>query len=399
MGYITSGTTLQLVARLTPIGKRKILLNGNNTITSFSLGDSDTNYLTTIPLPAGNTASIAGGIGSDLSVSNGTTGNANIRSYLTVNSTGSIKKNIESQSLSINESITSIPSVQLSGGSLQQNVVSKTDMTNGLVNLFYTCGLPITQSQISAYTSITQAKGGYSDTALSGLSASNVLIISIGQSNYGELIDGKSMKVSVTNVNDTYELYGTYENKGKSDSIEDATYVETSTAIKNIGNNIVFLFCDKIQKPNNDSTLSWATGFGSYKPYSSANKEFFNMVTDSSLSQNADKAVGFAILDKGIIVITEPYIVDNFYPLSNSNDTVVTLKSTSTMICQNIICIANRGEFSTSLNTTFNDGDIPRFTEIGLYDAAGDLIAISKTDRPVIKNINDFMALSIKITI
>jgi hypothetical protein len=64
-----------------------------------------------------------------------------------------------------------------------------------------------------------------------------------------------------------------------------------------------------------------------------------------------------------------------------------------------ITCIADRGEFGRTTNLTFGAGDVPRISEIGLYDDFGNLIAYGKTDRQVPKNVNQFLALSVNITI
>jgi hypothetical protein len=68
-------------------------------------------------------------------------------------------------------------------------------------------------------------------------------------------------------------------------------------------------------------------------------------------------------------------------------------------VYQSINCIAARGEFGASTNPTFAGLDSPRFSEVGLYDTYGNLIAMAKTDRQIAKNINEFLALSIKITL
>ena len=107
-------------------------------------------------------------------------------------------------------------------------------------------------------------------------------------------------------------------------------------------------------------------------------------------------------MDKGIIVLTNPTIVTDYYevlPTGPATGTTITFNSVSTNVFQNITCIADRGEFGSTTNRTFSDGDTPRFTEVGLYDNMGGLIAIAKTDRQVSKNINEFLALGIKISI
>ena len=158
------------------------------------------------------------------------------------------------------------------------------------------------------------------------------------------------------------------------------------------------LFSDDILKPNGGNTsLSWATGYGLNRPFSLNGKQTFNTQTNSNIGQTGDTIVGLAYLDKGFIVITHPTIVDNF-TASASTATTVTLDSVSTNVFQIINCIADRGEFGSTTNKTFEVNNIPRISEVGLYDEIGNLIAVAKTDRHITKNVNEFLALSIKIT-
>ncbi len=400
MGFNTTATTATLTARLTPSGRKKLVSSNNSLITSFSLGDSDANYYTSEVLTTGQVPAGGGDIGGSTTLSNSVCSNVTLRSALIFDSTGTTKKPVEVQSTGITSDLQTVGQVVLSALQMTQYVVDRTSTTDPLVNLFYSFGLPLTAKQISGYTATTYASGGFSDTALSGLASSKILVIAIPNTSYGELIDGKAIRISITNTLDTYTIYSTFENKGQSPSVEDATYVETSITTKGIGNNIAFLFSDDIMTPNGGvGALSWATGFATHKPFSVNGKQFYNMVTDSNVSESADTAVGLAFLDKGLIVITNPTIVDNFYVVSNSGDTVVTLNSVATAVAQNITCIANRGEFGNSTNPTFSQSDTPRISEVALYDSTGDMIALAKTDKHITKDVNQFLALSIKITL
>jgi hypothetical protein len=400
MGFNTTATTTTLTARLTPSGRKKLVSSDNTLITSFSLGDSDANYYTSALLATGQVPAAGGDIGGSTTASNSVCSNASLRSALILNSTGTTKKAVESQSSGVTSELQTVGQVVLSATQMTQSIVDRTDTTDGLVNLFYSFGLPLTEKQISGYTATTYANGGFADTALSGIASSKILVIGIPTASYGELIDGKAIKVSLTNTLDTYNIYSTFENKGQSNYVEDATYAETSVTTKGIGTNIAFLFSDEIMTPNGGvGALSWATGFATHKPFSVNGKQLYNMVTDTNVSESADTAVGIAFLDKGFIVLTHPDIVDNFFPISNSADTVVTINSVATAVSQNITCIANRGEFGNSTNPTFGQADTPRISEVALYDKTGDMIALAKTDKHIIKDVNQFVALSIKITL
>ncbi len=152
-------------------------------------------------------------------------------------------------------------------------------------------------------------------------------------------------------------------------------------------------------KPNGgDASLSWSTGFGLTKPFSTNQKSLYNLQTNTNLGVTADTIVGIAYLDKGFLVITHPTIVTQ-YDSSTATGSSITLNSVSTSVYQNITCIADRGEFGGSTNPTFGGNDMPRISEVGLYDDLNNLIAIAKTDRHVVRNVNEFMALGIKISL
>ena len=404
MGFNTSSTTINLTAKLTTLGRQKLISTNNALITSFSLGDSDANYYTDLILNSGKVPASGGEIGANSSISNGVTPNSMLKSMLVVNANGITKKPVQGQSVNILSEQVYNGSVTVNNVFLTHLVINRTDVnTDPLTNLFASFGLPLDSTDDVTYTGITYASGGYSDTALSNLPTNKIVVLAIDNTQYGELIDGKTLNIYLpTNYGATYNIYGTYMNKGASLTTEDANTFDTSIVANNINQNIAFLFSDTIQKPNNDSSLSWSTGSGLNKPFSVNQKQLFNLQTNSNLSQVSDVPVGIAYLDKGIIVLTNPTIVADYYevlPTGPATGTSITFNSVSTDIFQNITCIADRGEFGSTTNRTFSDGDIPRFTEVGLYDNIGNLIALAKSDRQISKNINEFLALGIKISI
>jgi hypothetical protein len=150
-------------------------------------------------------------------------------------------------------------------------------------------------------------------------------------------------------------------------------------------------------KPNGGSpTLSWATGFGTQKPFSLNGKQLYNLQTNDSIGVSADTIVGVVYLDKGFAVITHPEIVSNFETSAGIGTNFI-FNSISTSVHQNVTCIADRGFFGTTTNPTFGPGDIPRFSEIALLDNVGNIIAYGKTDRQIEKDINSFLALAVNI--
>ena len=402
MGFNSITPSINLVAKLTPLGRKRLVSTNNALITTFSLGDSDANYYATDPLNSGEVPSLAGNIGPMSATSNSVTNNIVLKSQLYVNAQGITKKNVESQSINIVTENIYNGFTTVSGANLTRLVIDRNSYdTNSYVNLYYTFGLPLNANNDFTFTGITNVNGGFSDTAYSALSTTKIGVFAIDNSTYGETIDAKTIKMELPTTAGTFTIYSTYENKNIPLNVEDANTYETSINSQVIDDNIAFLFCDNINKPNSNSSLSWSTGWNTYKPFSLNNKQLFNFQTNPNLSLIADTIVGVAYLDKGMLVITHPTIVNSIGELTSgaTTGTTITFDSISTDIYQNITCIADRGEFGTSTNITIGAGDNPRISEVGLYDDLGNLIAVAKSDRHIIKNVNEFIALGIKISL
>lgn len=400
MGFNTTATTTTLTAKLTPIGRQQLVSNNTSLISGFSLGDSDANYYASEALTTGEVPSEGGSISSTSGTTNSTPTNVTIRSSLVVNSSGALVKAVEPQSSEISTELVPLGATTISGSNLNYNVINRyNNDTDPLVNLYYSFGLSLTPTQDIKYTATTTTNGGYANTALSGLAQSNILVIGINNSVYGELLDGKTIKLSLPTTAGTYTIYSTFQYQGINLALQDTNLTETSLTTRFLGDNIALLFSDGIMRPNGgDPTLSWSTGYGTIKPFSINQKQLYNLITNTNLSQTADTAVGIAYLDKGFLVITNPTIV-NAYQSSGSTGTTLSFDSVSTSVSQNITCIANRGEFGGSTNSTFGPNDVPRISEVGLYDSFNNLIAIAKTDRHLLKNVNQFLAIGVKISL
>ena len=63
------------------------------------------------------------------------------------------------------------------------------------------------------------------------------------------------------------------------------------------------------------------------------------------------------------------------------------------------MCIAARGEFYNSQNPTLTVNDDVRISEIAITDVAGNILAIGKTDRQIVKKKNDFVVFDVQIII
>ncbi len=398
MGFIPSATTISLIAKLTPSGRRKLVTSTNSLITTFSLGDSDANYYALPVLTTGQVPSSGGFLGVGISISNSTTTNVSLRSALIVNGNGVLQKLVEPASTSIITEQKEKGYVTISGSNLSQVTVNRNNYaTDSLVNLFYSFGLSLNALNDIKFTGTTYLNGGYADTALSGLAQTDIIVLGINNTEYGEVLDGKSIKLVLPTTGGTFDIYSTFQSNITSLVNQDTNFREISQIGNAFGSNVAFLFSDSIMTPNGGATgSSWSTGYGLVNPFSLSNKSLFNIQTNPNIGFTADTCVGIAFLDKGIIVLTNPTIVAA-YANTPSTGATVTFNSISFEVYQNVNCIANRGEFGGSTNLTFSSNNIPRISEITLYDNVGDLIAIAKPDRHITKNINEFLALSIKI--
>lgn len=400
MGYNNTATTLTLTAKLTPLGRQKMVSTNNALIKTFSLGDSDANYYTNLTLGTGQIPGIGGDIGPNSTVSNSTTQSVGMKTMLIVNSSGVLTKPVSSQSINILSEIIPNGIVTVSGASLTQSLVNRNDITtDNLVNLYYSFGLPLNINDDTKYTGVTYMNGGFSDTALSAFSTTKILVVAINNANYGECIDGKTVKIELPTSAGTYTIYSTYQGGNNTLTTLDTLIADNAIQTNRYGNNVAALVSDDIMRPNGGNpSLSWATGYNTEKPFSLNQKQTYNFQTNSNLAVTADTLVGMVYLDQGFAVITDPTIVNNFTQ-SASTATTVMFNSISTNVYQSVTCIADRGEFGSTTNPTFDIGDIPRISEVGLFDDMGNLIAVAKTDRHITKNVNEFLGLGIKITL
>jgi hypothetical protein len=431
MGLIDSATTVTIRARLTDVGRRKLLTNTNTIFSNFVLGDSDANYNTSEDLTTGRIPTNSGDLGVNGSTNDNIYNNVGVSSRLFVTVAPIVSKRVERNSSVINTTTTIVGEETVSGDSLTFLQINKTLSNSENTNYFKSLSLPITDSSINTFTGTTSQNGGWSDTPFSGLGVTKVLMGVVDNSKYGEIIDGKSIKLTLpvytgftsggtgTGIT-TYTLYSTYPNTTISNSSLDSDYVDRSTYPQTIFKrsiNVSYLVSDDIQKPNNDTTKSWSTGYDSFKPFSINGKELINVQTVTTTGINADKIAGVFYLDKGIFAITDETIVNNiavnfsgdvettttnnglglYYYTGGSYNCVV--DSIQKDLVQNIVCIAARGEFYNSQNETLTVSDDVRISEVAITDTAGNVLAIGKTDRHIVKKKNDFVVFDVQIVI
>ena len=180
---------------------------------------------------------------------------------------------------------------------------------------------------------------------------------------------------------------------------------------------IVYLFSDDIRKPNVSGTTmvttnSWATGFGEECPYSQRNKFPFNYLEDTINGFYVDQPVGAVDLLGGQVKIFNQDLVEAFdftgastgdsltgatFPTSGAS---ATFKSYDLDQGLNITILANRNEFTTSTNPTYDpiscDGKI-YITSIDLYDTQGRLVAKAMPTEPIEKTASNILVTTLNI--
>ena len=432
MGLIQSATTVTIRARLTKLGREKILTNNNTIFSHFILGDSDANYNTSEILPAGKVPTTSG----NLAYISGTTSDniadgVGVNSKLYVTTSPGTQKVVEQNSAAINLTVRELGETTVSGSNLSYVAISKTATTTDFTNLFKSLSLPIPAANVNTFLNTLSANGGWADTPFSGLGVSNVLLSVIDNDQYGELIDGKSIRMTLPvysgyttggtpTGSTTYTMYSTFPKTTLPNTVLDFQYKDKSSYPQLLfGNqiNVAYLVSDDLQRPNNAPLKSWSTGYDSYKPFSQADKETINVQTVTSTGINSDRIAGVAYLDKGILAITDQTIVNNiatdfsgdsatniindslglyYYSAGTYNSVIDSIQND---LVQDIVCIAGRSQFYNTQNNTFSTGDNVRISEIAIADVSGNILAIGKTDRHIVKCKNDIVIFNVQIVI
>ncbi len=426
MGFLNTATTITVTAKLTTQGRDSLLKNSNTIFSYFMLGDSDANYRTSGLLRTGTIPTQSGNLGGQNNTSNTT-----LNSRIFVGNTTQTLKEVEPNSSILRMVSEELVENIVSGASLTYATLNKNNTTSSFTNYFKSLSLPILSTRINTFTATTSTNGGWSDTAFSGLGESNVLLGVIDNDKYGDVIDGKNVKITIpvgtaftpdgaVSATTSYDIYSTFPNTTFNRTTLDGSYKDNSSLPESLfgaGEKVSYLVCDEIQRPNNNPTKSWATGFETLKPFSVNGKELINVNTIASTGINADRVVGVVYLDKGLFAITHPSIVNNigvnvtgesdtgtqtnplgfYYYSGNTFNT--SIDSVDNNITQDILCVADRNEFFRSENETITINDTVRLSEIAITDPAGTVLAMGKFDRQVLKKKNDFVVLNVQIVV
>jgi hypothetical protein len=346
----------------------------------------------------------------------------------------------------------------ISESDLTFTLCDRSSLTDKKGNYFLSFNLPYKTSALPTTSTISKL---YPE--LQQLNVDQIIITPIPTAYYSEFIDGRtvSFTVPVSGSTNPNLLSGV--------TLISSTYtsVKPLKSESNIllGDNVVFLFSDDINRPytgktrneiddvvDNVNNTSW-NPTGEYKDRPGATsyieiKDKYNTDTRSGNSisyavsvpagypdnrdgYNYDIPCGFAVLDRGFMVITHPQIVNNFpwtsgltesgaqyvddfnissktnihftgssYSDNSSEGALLSFQDIDTSFKMTSVCIALPQEFYISNNPTWDkekaisqingqegyvNFDSVYVTEIGLYNAFGEMVAVGKLSEPVEK--------------
>lgn len=340
----------------------------------------------------------------------------------------------------------------------------RTNPADKKANYFMSFNLPFESTEFPIDSNLSKTF-----PELQQLNVDKIIISPIPSEKYNEFIDGKTikMRVPVNGSSNPSALSGVTV-YGSTYSSESALESESNILL---GDNIVFLFSDDINMPytgftrnelgdavdNSDQITGWnptsnpnnrpgATSYVEVQDfYDTDQRTNINFAVsvpngypDNRPGYNYDIPVGFAVLDKGYVVLTHTAITENFpwtsgnisdgtpyiddgntqsktnihftsnafdpsnpsTPLSQEGASLE-FKSLDTSFKMTSVCIAMPQEFYLSNNPTWdkqkaidainNDDEFANFdpvfiTEIGLYNTFGELIAVARLSEPVEKD-------------
>ena len=197
-------------------------------------------------------------------------------------------------------------------------------------NLYTSFNMPSTSARTEAFLST------WTNTGFSGLSTNNVIVCELVKNTYGELIDGRTIKLTIPNTSGgTFTIYSSYYEPEPfaSDNSVQGEYFGNPRVLGNTkgkpgvgATNVAFLFSDLIKVPSiastNTNINTWSDGWQSgitpngYDGAGTDNFRFLDTVTSSNIpkanAEAEDTPVGIAYLDKGFLVITDPTIISQF---------------------------------------------------------------------------------------
>ena len=340
----------------------------------------------------------------------------------------------------------------LDGSDLVYTFCDRTDGTSKESNYFVSFNLPFEYNSLKSGSTLS-----LSHPELFQLNVDRIVIAPIPKSYYSELVDGRSLTLSVPQYSGTTSM--------SAKTIVSSTYSTLSKTENSVllGNNISFLFSDEINLPYTGKTGGGAnssSAHSTWNPTTYTDRPAATSYTDlQSIDINTDKRpsanfavpvsssyptntnqgynydipLGFVCLDRGFIVYTHPKIVNNFpwalgqeqYTNSintSSGQTNIYFSSSTVSSAEfldisinfktTVVCLALPQEFyftnNPSWNLAYNLAELSNqtygyqsvyVTEIGLYNTKSELVAVAKLSEPLEKTYTNIINFTLDIDV
>jgi hypothetical protein len=155
MGFIDTATTVTIRARLTNLGRKKILENTNSIFSHFTLGDSDANYYTSDKLTSGRVPTNSGDIGANGLTNDNIYTNVGINSKLYVNVSPFTNKVVKLGSSQVTPNLLTVGETTVSGDNLTYLQIDRTLSNTQNTNYFKSLSFPLTSGQLTFFTTLT----------------------------------------------------------------------------------------------------------------------------------------------------------------------------------------------------------------------------------------------------
>jgi len=347
-------------------------------------------------------------------------------------------------------------SVILNGSGLTYTLCDRTNYTEYESNYFSSFNLPYIYDAFKSGSTLSLVK-----PELQQLNVNRIVICPIPKEKYNEIVDGRSITFTVPQISGTTSVsaktivsstYTSLDKKEDSqllgsnisflfcDEINTPFTGTTINGTKNHSENLTWnpttSFVDRpaavsyLELKATDINTDSRT-FSGVKLAVPVTEQY---PTNTNQGYNYDIPVGFAALDKGWFVFTHPSIVDNIPfkfatkldgtpnigPTSATTDVYFTGTTKSTVSFEDLdvqykttyIALVVPGEFYISTNPTWdvaknyleqvndtNGYDSVSVSEIAMFNAKSEMIAIAKLDQPLEKNYGDLVTFTLDINI
>lgn len=356
------------------------------------------------------------------------------------------------------------------GGSLKFTLCDRTVTSDRKGSYFVSFNLPTLATELGTASTLSSF---YPE--LQQLNVDQIVIVPIPASEYSEFIDGRTITMNVPQNGGTFPVLSSITLYSSTYTSDKPLKFETSPLL---GDNIVFLFSDSINKPYTGLTINeigittthsgkttWepdtsnflrrpsAVQYLEVKRYLDVNHVATDTRTghyavpvgssypDNRAGYNYDVPCGFAVLDKGYVVLTHtaitsnipwssgltqnaaPYVEDSqvsgktniyFTGVTSTSDQAAELifNDINTSFKTTAVCLALPREFYISNNPTWNrekaiaaldeetgviSFDAIEITEVGLYNSLAELIAVAKLSEPYRKTYTNLFNFTIDI--